>query len=247
MHDPRIPAPRSTRLRSLGPRIAVALLMGATLALAILRWSDLEGWLQSAGTGGALVFVGVFILLTVCCFPVSVFGFTAGFIYGPILGFLLLLVSVPMAASVMFSLGRSALRGFVLRQVGRDRRLMILERMASRQALRLNVLARLSPFNYGIVCYTLAAGRTGWRDYLLGLMGTLPSMVLQVAAGVLARQGLSGGETDGWRIGATALGVAALLALGWQVSRLARRAWQEAAVAHAANDTEVTSGDEPAD
>lgn len=210
-------------------KLAVALAMAAVLLLAIRHWADLEGWLQEAGTGGALAFVGIFVLLTSCCFPVSVFGFTAGFIYGPWLGLLLMLVSVPAAASVMFALGRSSLREFVRRQVRKDRRLRILEDMAARQALRLNVLARLSPFNYGIVCYTLAAGRTGWRDYLMGLVGTVPSMILQVAAGVLARQGLTGGETDTWRLVLTALGVVALLALGWQVSRLARRAWQEAA------------------
>jgi uncharacterized membrane protein YdjX (TVP38/TMEM64 family) len=203
--------------------------MTVILVLAVRNWSALRTWLDAAGPEGAAAFVGVFVVLTACCFPVSVFGFTAGFIYGPLLGYALLLVAIPVSGGVMYLLGRSGLRDVVRRLVGRDRRLRILEEMAGRRALRLNLLARLSPFNYGIVCYTLAAGRSGWRNYMLGLLGTLPSLALQVAAGVLARNGVSEGAPAGWRLAATVLGVVALLALGWQVSRLARRAWQESA------------------
>jgi uncharacterized membrane protein YdjX (TVP38/TMEM64 family) len=216
--------------------VAGILLLALVLVAAILRWPAIEAWLRAAGPTGALAFVGVFVVVTVACFPVSVLGFTAGYVYGPVAGYGLLLVALPVAGSVMFALGRSGLRASVQRLTGKDRRLRILERMAARQALRLNLLARLSPFNFGLVCYTLASGRTGWRDYLLGLLGTLPSLAVQVMVGVLARRGVTGGGTDAWRLGVTVLGVGALLLLGWQVSRLARRAWQEAAAGESVDE-----------
>jgi uncharacterized membrane protein YdjX (TVP38/TMEM64 family) len=100
--------------------------------------------------------------------------------------------------------------------------------MAAERSLRLNVLARLSPFNYGLVCYTLAAGPTRARDYVLGLVAALPSLAIQVAVGVLARRGLDQDSMGTWRLVGTAVGLAALVALGWQVSRMARRAWRQA-------------------
>ena len=50
----------------------------------------------------------------------------------------------------------------------------------------MNLLTRLSPFNYGLASYTLASGATPFRAYLFGLLGTLPSMTAHVLLGHLA-------------------------------------------------------------
>ena len=213
-------------------RVMLLLIMAAILTTAVFFWKDLETWLRAAGTQGLAAFAGVFIVLSSCCFPVSLMGFTAGYIYGPVQGYAVLAISVLASGSLMFMLGRSSLRGLVADRLTRDRRLAALQHMAAGRALRLNLLARLSPFNYGLVCYTLAAGPTGWRDYLLGLTAALPSLVIQVAVGVVARRGLAPETMGPWRIVGTIVAVGALLALGWQISRMARQAWQTSAQEH---------------
>lgn len=207
----------------------VLLAMAGVLAVAVLRWSDMEAWLQGSGMAGAAAFAALFVVLTACCFPVSVLGFTAGYVYGPWLGFGILAVGVYASGFLMLMLGRYLLRDFVAGLAGRDRRLAVLSDLAAERALRLNLLARLSPFNYGLVCYTLASGPTRARDYLPGLLATLPSLALQVAVGVLVRRGLDPAGMGPWQLVGTVAGVAALLVLGWQISRMARQAWRQAA------------------
>lgn len=221
--------PRPHPQLSATARVILLVIMAAILTTAIVFWTDLETWLRSAGNSGLAVFAGVLLVLSSCCFPVSLLGFTAGYVYGPVQGYGVLAVSVLASGSLMFGLGRSSLRGLVADRLARDRRLAVLQDMAAGRALRLNLLARLSPFNYGLVCYTLAAGPTGWRDYLLGLSATLPGLAIQVAVGVVARRGFAPEAVGPWRVVGTIIGVGALLVLGWQISRMARQAWQTAA------------------
>ncbi|PIE76187.1 hypothetical protein CSA17_03575 [bacterium DOLJORAL78_65_58] len=103
-----------------------------------------------------------------------------------------------------------------------------MEHLAARQAVRLNLLARLSPINFGVVSYTLASGRSSYRAYCMGLLATLPSILLQVWIGVLVTRGGSLLATEGrvgvLRLAGLAVGILFLGLLSWQVARLVRQA-----------------------
>ena len=224
---------------------ALAALVAASV-LAGWHWPAVESWLRTAGGAGVAPFGVGFAVLAMGCFPVSVLAITAGAVYGPLLGLAVVVPAVAAGGLLMFALGRSVLRGPVRRLVARSARLRVLEDLAADKALRLNVLARLSPFNYGFVCYTLAAGRTPLRAYALGLVGALPSLVVHVAVGSLVRRGaaLGGGEGVSWlEVGGTAAAVLAMLGLGWQVGRIAMDAWRRAAV-EAQPDASRADGEE---
>jgi len=212
--------------------LALALLV-AVAALTAGRWPEVQAWLEAAGPAGAAVYAAGIAVLMTGCFPVSVLGFTAGALYGPWLGYAVVVPAAAVASVLMFALGRSVFRRPIRRWVESRPRLVALEEIAAGNALRLNVLARLSPFNFGLVCYTLAAGNTGLRAYVLGLMGALPSMAVHVLVGSLVRSTgralLAGEGPRGVQIGLTVVAIAALLLLGWQVGRMARQAWQQAA------------------
>lgn len=225
-------------MRQRAPRILLLVLLVAGAVFAAGRWSGVEQRLDAAGAAGILPFVAAFVALAMGCFPVAVLGFTAGAVYGPGGGLLIVVPSVAAAGTLMFLLGRSLLREPIRRRLRAHPRGRALEDLAAAKALRLNILARLSPFNFGVMCYTLAAGRTPLRTYLLGLVGTLPSLVTHVLVGTLVRSGgvaLGGdGRVSGLELGATAVAVLALLLLAWQVGRLALAAWRRAADAAAA-------------
>ena len=219
-------------MRGIARIFALGLLVAAA-AVAAGRWPTVQAWLETAGPAGAAAYGAGIAVLMMGCFPVSVLGFTAGALYGPWLGYALVVPAAYVGAALMFGLGRSVFRRPIRRWVESRSRLRALEEIAANSALRLNILARLSPFNIGLVCYTLAAGTTTARAYLLGLVGAVPSMAVHVLVGSLVRStgralGAGNGPT-GLEVGATVVAIVALLALGWQVGRIARQAWRRAA------------------
>ncbi len=195
-------------------------------------WPDLRDSISQSGPQAYFLFAAVFVGLTSLCFPVSVLGFTAGALYGPWLGLALLYPAGLVSGSLIFVLAKSVLRGVVIRLVQRDPRLATLERLAERRALRLNILARLSPINYGIVSYALGSGKSGFGAYFLGMLVILPSMAMQVWVGALAGHGgeMMAGEGEGGtlRLIGLVVGVLFLLLLGWQIGRMVRQALAEA-------------------
>ena len=196
-------------------------------------WDTLSLWIESSGSWGYLVFFLTFVLLTTFCFPVSVLGFSAGAMFGPGLGLLLLFCSGVASGSIMFAVGRYLFRGRIQNWASTRPKLAALDRLAEQRALRLNLLARLSPLNYGIVCYTLASGKTPFACYCLGMLAIVPSMAAQVWLGgfaVKASQAASGQQDQSpmeWAL--LAGGLVFFIMLSWQISRLVRQAWQEAA------------------
>lgn len=214
------------------------LLLLGILAVAYLGrtwWDALSLWIAGSGVRGYGVFFLAFVLLTSFCFPVSVLGFSAGAMFGPWLGLGLLVASGLASGGLMFAVGRFLFRGPIARLVATRPRLAALDNLAEQKALRLNLLARLSPLNYGVVCYTLAAGKSPFSSYCLGLTAILPGMVGQVWVGNMAnraRQAVAGqGEQDTLQWVLLVGGLVFFGLLSWQIGRLARQAWQEAGTA----------------
>ncbi len=209
----------------------LGLLLGAMLLLAMHGrqwWPHVQHLVSQGGTSGFLLFMLAFIVLSSLCFPVSVLGFTAGVLYGPWLGIILLFPSGLLSGILMFFLGRGLLRGFVEKLVQGNSKLSAIEKTAGQQALRLNVLTRLSPFNYGLASYALAVGKSSFRAYVVGILAILPSMVAQVWVGALAgetgrfsQKGLSENPLE---LGLLVVGVLFFLVLTIQVGKMVKHA-----------------------
>lgn len=206
-------------------------MISAILILAINGrqwWPQLEQLVSTSGPSGFLLFMLIFIVLTVFCFPVSVLGFTAGALYGPWFGLLLLYPSGLLSGTIMFFLGRGLLRDFVKKLTQKNSRLQSIENIASDQAIKLNILTRLSPFNFGLASYALAVGKSSLSAYLLGILVILPSMTAQVWIGALAGKATQNGETGaiGHRMELLilALGILFFFILTWQVGKMIRQA-----------------------
>ena len=213
-----------------GPTVGIiALIVVGRLAGG--HWPEIEAKVAELGTLGYLLFVGAWIVLASACFPVSVLGFSAGALFGLPLGVALVFTSAMLAASCMFGLGRGLLRGRIRELVATRPKLAAVDRLAGEKALRLNILTRLSPLNYGLACYTLAAGRTNLRSYLLGNVASLPSMVLQVWLGTLAVQtgkSVTGGGMSTRNLVLMGLGLVFVGILMWQIGRMIKQAVAEA-------------------
>ena len=225
------------------PRGGVGLLRllgGPLLILAVLVvagryagrfWPDLEVAGSGLGVGGYFLFGGAWVQLSICCFPVSVLGVSAGALFGPWIGMLLVFPAGLVSGSLMFGLGRGLFRERILTYVSSHPKLAAIDRLAGDQALKLNVLTRLSPLNFGLASYTLATGRTTFLAYFLGLFAILPSLMAQVWFGSLARvagQSTGEGGLSGGKLALLAGGVFFFALLTWVVGRMVKTAWDEA-------------------
>lgn len=225
-----------------GGRSLVRLLGGPALVILLLivfgraaggYWPQVQETVAGLGTWGYAVFVAAWIVLATACFPVSVLGFSAGLLFEPVLAFGLVLMSGLLSGSLMFWLGRALLRQRIRELVSTRPRLAAVDRLAGRKALRLNILTRLSPLNYGLACYTLASGRTAFGTYFLGMFGLVPSAIAQIWFGNIARQaGQAAAGEGGWTTAKTGIligGLAFFTLLTWIVGRMIRDAWAEEA------------------
>jgi len=222
-------APQSVWRTLLGPALAI-------MALAVLgrlaggHWPAVEAKVVDLGPWGYVLFVVAWVTLSSACFPVSVLGVSAGALFGLPLGVTLVFVSAMLAGLVMFGLARGLLRGRIRKLIAGRPKLAAIDRLAGEQALRLNILTRLSPLNYGLACYTLASGSTSLRAYLVGNLATVPSMVFQVWLGTVVVQtgkSLTGDGASPRNLVIMGAGVLFLGLLTWQIQRMIRQAISE--------------------
>lgn len=208
-------------------------------------WPELESRVAEAGTAGYFLFSGAFIVLTVACVPVSALGFSAGALFGPWVGLAVVYTSGVISGSIMFVLGRSLLRNRTRQYMKSHPRLLVFDRLAGQRALQLNILARLSPLNYGVSCYTLAAGRSGYTPYLVGLLAIFPSVTAQVWFGFLAREAghmsMGQGRLSSWETAGLIIGLVFFVLLSWQLGKLFKEAWTDPQAVAADASTDVSN------
>jgi uncharacterized membrane protein YdjX (TVP38/TMEM64 family) len=193
-------------------------------------WPDIEAAVGGLGFAGYLLFVVAWALFSMACFPVSVLGVSAGALFGPWLGMALVFPAGLAGGSLMFWLGRGLLRGKIRRMIATRPKLAAVDRLAGEQSLKLNILTRLSPLNFGLASYTLAAGATSFRAFFWGIFAILPSSMAQVWFGSMAREAARTTEEGGFSKGRLALlagGVVFFLVLTWVVGRMIKQAWDE--------------------
>ncbi len=237
MNSPTQPAGSSGPVEN---RSLARLLAGPAAALVLLivvgrfagrYWPEIEAAVSNLGFTGYLLFAAAWILLSITFFPVSVLGVSAGALFGPWVGMALVFPAGLAGGSAMFWLGRGLLRDKIRKMISTRPKLAAVDRLAGEQALKLNALTRLSPLNFGLASYTLAAGSTSFRAYFWGMFATLPSMMAQVWFGSLAREAARPAGEEGFSTGRLILMIGGLLfflGLTWMVGKMIKQAWDEA-------------------
>ena len=231
-------AVRAASWRQLVGPLAAILLLIVVGRIAGARWPEIESAVEGAGLAGMVLYIGAAAFLAACCFPVAGLALSAGALYGLWPGLLLVALSALLSSLVMFAFGRGVLRGRILAFISERPRLAAIDRMVGERAVRLNLLTRLAPLNFGLSSYTLAAGRSGLGAYVIGTAGALPGTAVYVWLGWVAK-GVGSGRGTG-AVGGVVLLVVGAIGIGvltWLMTRLVRQAWREA-------DADVNSNEE---
>jgi len=161
--------------------------------------------------------------------PGSVLTLAAGAIFGLGRGVLVVFAGAVTGSALAFLIARYFARGALERRFGQDPRFASIDGAIEREGRRMVFLLRLSPvFPFSLLNYALGLTRVRFADYLAASAGMLPGTVLYVYYGKVAGDvaALAGGAAPSGGAGrwvVLGLGLAATVAVTFQVTRLARR------------------------
>jgi pyruvate/2-oxoglutarate dehydrogenase complex dihydrolipoamide dehydrogenase (E3) component/uncharacterized membrane protein YdjX (TVP38/TMEM64 family) len=240
------------RGRLIGLALAVVALVVLFRVLPVDRWLlDFVAWIRGAGAAGMAVFVAAYVVATVLFLPGSILTLGAGFAYGVGFGTPLVWVAANLGATLAFLLGRTLARDAIARRVTGNPRFAAIDQAVGREGLKIVLLTRLSPvFPFNLLNYAYGLTRVSLRDYLIGsLVGMVPGTLMYVYLGSLVTSltELTAGRTSGGTAQQALyfLGLAATIAVTVVVTRVARRALDQATRADVAKPAAPAS-DAPA-
>ena len=192
-----------------------------------------ERWIATLGPWGPVIFLAAIFVLEPTFFPNTLFGMTAGVVFGLFEGYLLYFWGVYFANLVVYFVGRRVLRAPVLRAL--DKRASIRDAVgaAEREGTSLVFWIRLLPVNPAVFSYAFGAIQVPFRSVAIGTLGMFPHMFLDVYLGTVAAHvtKMAGEGHSNWGIEGLGLllGLGAVAALSWRITRIARARIQTAA------------------
>ena len=217
---------------AVGVAVVVALIaLGRQAGDAIPRFAE---WVDGLGIWGPIVFIAGYAAAVVAFVPASLLTLAAGAIFGIGPGVVYVFGAATLGASLAFLVSRYLARGAVERKLEGNPRFASIDRAVGEQGRRIVFLLRLSPvFPFNLLNYGLGLTRVRFVDYLVACVGMLPGTFLYVYSGKAAGDvaALAGGAGPERGMGQTALllvGLAATAVVTVYVTRVARRALDEA-------------------
>jgi uncharacterized membrane protein YdjX (TVP38/TMEM64 family) len=193
-------------------------------------------WVQDLGPAGPLFFIAGYAVAVVAVLPAVVFTLAGGAIFGLVWGTVYVFVAAVLGSVAAFLLARYAARAKIEKRFTGNARFAAIDRAVEEKGLWIVFLLRLSPvFPFVLLNYLLGLTRVRLRDYTLASFGMIPGTLLYVYYGKVAGDvaALSGGHDAGRGpeyYAVLALGLVATAAVTVVVTRIARRALDEATV-----------------
>ncbi len=192
--------------------VALAWNMGRLLGLA-------RGWLGVEGMWGWLIFIGLYVAVSVAALPGTILSALAGGIYDPLVGVALASIGSTTGAAAAFLVGRYFARGAVKRLIAGRPRFERLDQMSRDHGGTLVAVTRLTLLPFNAFNYIFGLTRVGfWKYVFWSWVGMFPSTTFVVITTHAATEGAQGRFP--WHYLGLAAGL--LVVLIWTV-RLARR------------------------
>jgi len=147
-------------------------------------------YVQSLGEfWGPIVFVSVYIVVTVLFLPAVILSVGAGFIYGNVLGTILTQTGCLVGACISFLLGKVLFKDCVMSMMDGYPTFVAINKAVSVNSWKIVTLLRLSPLTpFNVLNYGLALTNIQFWDYTWSsAIGMLPQSVLFVYIGTAAK------------------------------------------------------------
>ena len=165
--------------------LAVVLAGGAVAAVAIGGPSrdGIEDAVRSTGVAGPLIFIALYVALTVLLVPGTLLTATGGVLFGVAFGTVLSLISATLAATICFLIGRRLGREQVEQIAGK--RIGELDDWIARNGFAAVLYVRLIPlFPFNALNYVAGVSAVDLRSYIAGTaVGIIPGTFAYTALG----------------------------------------------------------------
>jgi uncharacterized membrane protein YdjX (TVP38/TMEM64 family) len=191
-------------------------------------------WVNDLGVFGPVAFVAGYALAVVGFVPGSVLTLAAGAIFGVLRGTVYVFLAATLGSAGAFLVSRYLARRAVERRLEGDPRFAAIDRAVGAQGRKIVFLLRLSPiFPFNLLNYALGLTRVRLADYLVASLGMIPGTLLYVYSGKLAGDvaAVAGGvgvERGAGYYAVLGVGFVATVVVTTAVTRIARRALEEA-------------------
>ena len=173
-------------------------------ALPFLQWMvDFIHWAKGMGAAGGLIYAVFYIAGTALFFPGLPLTLGAGFLYGAVIGTLVVSPASVAGASLAFLIARYFARDWVTRRLKKYPQAAAIDRAIEKNGFKAVVLLRLQPvLPFNILNYALGLTSIRLRDYMLASwIGMFPATVLYVYLGSVMKNIsdlLRGRPTPAW-------------------------------------------------
>ena len=144
-----------------------------------------DTYIAKLGFWGPVLFITLIILFTSLMFPESIFGLTAGAIFGIWWGLIWITIGAIVASFAMFYIGRHLLRSPAQELLLKHPKLQTFDKAVSR--FRILALLRLSPFNFSALCYLASVSKISFPSYVYASIAMIPGFLSTVYIGYAAK------------------------------------------------------------
>ena len=213
----------------------IGILIGVFAAfqfLPVQEWLQaLQGWIQSLGYWGPVVFVILYILTTVFLLPGAAMTPLAGLLFGLGWGTLWVVIGSNIGASIAFLVGRYLARDAVARKIEGYEKFAAVDRAVGEGGWKIVMLTRLSPaFPFVLLNYAYGLTRVKWIHYAFAsLIGMFPGTVMYVYFGSLGDLAAQANGVSTAKIVLYIVAGIATIAVTLLITRNAKRALAEKA------------------
>jgi uncharacterized membrane protein YdjX (TVP38/TMEM64 family) len=194
---------------------------------------DFIHWAKGMGAAGGVLYAIFYIAGTALFFPGLPLTLGAGFLYGAVIGTLVVSPASVAGATLAFLIARYVARDWVTRRIKKYPQAAAIDRAIEKNGFKAVVLLRLQPvLPFNILNYALGLTSIRLRDYMLASwIGMFPATVLYVYLGSIMSDisDLLRGRPNSGMAGRLLLwgGLAAIVVLVWWLGRIARKALRE--------------------
>ncbi|MBC6434858.1 TVP38/TMEM64 family protein [Nostoc sp. HG1] len=201
--------------------------------------------IQDFGSASAIVFIGVYLLLTVLLIPGTILTLSSGAIFGVVYGSLYTFIGATLGATAAFLIGRYFVRDWVAKKIESNSKFKAIDAAVAKEGLKIVLLTRLSPaFPFVLLNYAFGVTKVSLQDYIVGCVGMIPGTILYVyigsLAGNLATIDASAPSTQAAQWTLRIVGLIATIAVTIYVTRIARNALDQSALLE---ENPITTGD----
>jgi uncharacterized membrane protein YdjX (TVP38/TMEM64 family) len=182
-------------------------------------------WVDSLGTIGILVFIGIYILATILLISGAILTLGAGTIFGVVKGSILVSLASTLAATAAFLIGRYFARGWVAKQIENQPKFKAVDAATGQEGWKIVGLTRLSPiFPFVFLNYAFSVTQVSLKDYILASwIGMMPGTIMYVYLGSIGKAATGGSKTPGeWIL--FIVGLIATIAVTVYVTKIAKKA-----------------------